>query len=95
VRIIMDVLLAKLKVLHQPQLASLLIALLNSQNNRRALSRGRTKASASPLFNIDDFRSKSLDLTLPLLLIFIYIHGFKPVYMQDNGQLPYFCREVN
>jgi hypothetical protein len=50
---------------------------------------------ASPLFNIDDFRSKSLDLTLPLLLIFIYIHGFKPIYMQDNGQLPYFCREVN
>jgi len=34
VPIIMDVLLTKLKVLYQPQLAFLLIALLNSQNNR-------------------------------------------------------------
>jgi hypothetical protein len=44
-----------LKVLHQPQLASLLIALLNSQNNRRALSRGRAKASASPTQSFNGF----------------------------------------
>jgi hypothetical protein len=63
----MDVLLAKLKVLHQPQLASLLIALLNSQNNRQALSRGEVKRSALPT---DIFLVALFLINMDVLLIY-------------------------
>jgi hypothetical protein len=63
------------------------ITLLNSQNNRRALSRGEGKS-----IGFADWGINGSALQVP---IFIYIHGFKPVYMQDHGQLQYFRREVN